>query len=177
MIDLASGAHPFSTLGATSGDQPLDESCWSEGTQQPSNDVWFRWNAPDAGSAVVSTCGSATFDTWLVVYEAGCDGSVLACNDQNPDCPDNTSRLEFEATAGVDYLIRVGGWQEGVIGEGTLSIVLTAGPADIDSNGVVNGADLTILLSGWGQSGPSDLNGDATTDGEDLTLLLAAWTN
>ena len=48
-------------------------------------------------------------------------------------------------------------------------------PADLDHNGVVNGADLGLLLSNWGGSGTGDLNGDGTVDGADLGLLLSAW--
>ena len=46
--------------------------------------------------------------------------------------------------------------------------------ADLNFNGVVDGADLGLLLAAWG--GPDgDLNGDGVTDGADLGLLLAAW--
>jgi hypothetical protein len=41
---------------------------------------------------------------------------------------------------------------------------------------VVNGADLGILLTGWGGSGTGDLNGDGTIDGADLGILLTSWT-
>ncbi|MBM4114705.1 MAG: hypothetical protein FJ252_02370 [Phycisphaerae bacterium] len=47
-------------------------------------------------------------------------------------------------------------------------------PADIDGNGNVDGADLGLLLAGWGSSSP-DVNGDGVVDGSDLGLLLAAW--
>ena len=46
---------------------------------------------------------------------------------------------------------------------------------DLDNDGLVTGADLGLLLAGWGQPGPTDLNGDGTTNGADLGLLLAAW--
>ncbi len=46
---------------------------------------------------------------------------------------------------------------------------------DLDEDGIVSGADLGLLLVGWGQPGPTDLDGDGTTDGADLGLLLAAW--
>jgi len=49
-------------------------------------------------------------------------------------------------------------------------------PADIDGNGAVDGADLGLLLAGWGSSSP-DLNSDGLVDGSDLGLLLAAWGN
>ena len=51
-------------------------------------------------------------------------------------------------------------------------------PGDLDGNGVVNGADLTLLLNAWGPcSGcPSDLNGDGSVGAADLAILLNAWT-
>ncbi len=49
-------------------------------------------------------------------------------------------------------------------------------PADINADGVVNGADLGLLLAAWESADPAaDLNGDGTVDGADLGLLLAAW--
>ncbi|MFM7051596.1 MAG: hypothetical protein ACKOYN_05610, partial [Planctomycetota bacterium] len=51
---------------------------------------------------------------------------------------------------------------------------VVATPGDLDNNGVVNGADLTLLLAAWGTAG-GDLNSDGTTDAADLTVLLANW--
>ena len=48
-------------------------------------------------------------------------------------------------------------------------------PYDLNGDETVNGADLAILLSEWGEPGPADFNGDGTVGGADLTLLLAAW--
>ena len=48
-------------------------------------------------------------------------------------------------------------------------------PADLNADGVVNGADLSILLGDWGGAGIADLNGDGTVDGADLSTLLAEW--
>jgi hypothetical protein len=45
---------------------------------------------------------------------------------------------------------------------------------DLDGDGDVDGADLAILLSGWGTP-QGDLNGDGNTDAADLTVLLSAW--
>jgi len=50
-------------------------------------------------------------------------------------------------------------------------------PADLNGDGVVNGADLGILLSAWGQAGPGDLNGDGTVNGADLGVLLSSWSS
>ena len=49
-----------------------------------------------------------------------------------------------------------------------------SGP-DLDGNGVVNGADLAILLGNWGGSGTGDLDGNGTVNGADLAALLGAW--
>ena len=45
---------------------------------------------------------------------------------------------------------------------------------DFDDNGVVNGADLGFLLSGWGTAN-GDLNGDGVVNGADLGAILAVW--
>ena len=51
------------------------------------------------------------------------------------------------------------------------------GVGDLNGDGRVDGADLTILLSDWGASGTdSDLNGSGMVGGEDLAILLANWT-
>jgi hypothetical protein len=48
-------------------------------------------------------------------------------------------------------------------------------PADLNHDGVVDGADLGLMLGAWGTSDPADINGDTTVDGADLGLLLGAW--
>lgn len=52
-------------------------------------------------------------------------------------------------------------------------------PGDITEDGVVDGADVAILLAVWGTDGDgipgTDINGDGTVDGTDLAFLLAAW--
>jgi hypothetical protein len=48
-------------------------------------------------------------------------------------------------------------------------------PADLDGDGSVGAADLTILLGAWGTSGAADLDGNGTVGASDLTILLGAW--
>ncbi|HMN97772.1 MAG TPA: hypothetical protein PKC43_14990 [Phycisphaerales bacterium] len=54
--------------------------------------------------------------------------------------------------------------------------------ADLDHDCLVDGSDLSALLSSWGtvshhqnRPHPADLNSDGAVDGEDLGLLLAEW--
>jgi predicted outer membrane repeat protein len=51
---------------------------------------------------------------------------------------------------------------------------------DLNCDGIVDGADLLILLSQWGKCAdpadcPADLDGNGTVDGGDLLILLANW--
>jgi hypothetical protein len=53
-------------------------------------------------------------------------------------------------------------------------------PADLNCDGVVDGSDLLILLSEWGECDdpddcPADLNNDGFVDGSDLLILLSEW--
>ena len=50
-------------------------------------------------------------------------------------------------------------------------------PGDFNGDGVVNGADLGILLGAWGTDDPEiDLNNDGIVDGADLGIELGLWT-
>jgi hypothetical protein len=49
-------------------------------------------------------------------------------------------------------------------------------PADLNGDGDVSSADISILLSAWGTtSATADLNGNGTVDSPDLSVLLSAW--
>ncbi len=52
-------------------------------------------------------------------------------------------------------------------------------PGDLDGDGKVGGADLGIIIGGWGDcTSPEcdgDLNGDGTIDGADLGMLFGYW--
>jgi hypothetical protein len=48
--------------------------------------------------------------------------------------------------------------------------------ADVDCSGIVDGADLSAILSNWGASnGPEDLDGDGFVGGSDLAQVLSNW--
>jgi hypothetical protein len=71
----------------------------------------------------------------------------------------------------------VGGYAAGNAGTGLLTVLGPEDPdcpGDYNGDGVVDGADLTILLGDWG-GGAADLNGDGIVDGADLTILLGNW--
>ena len=46
---------------------------------------------------------------------------------------------------------------------------------DTNGDGVVNAADLAILLGNWGTPGAGDIDGSGTVGAPDLALMLGAW--
>jgi len=62
----------------------------------------------------------------------------------------------------------------------TINSIIPDIPGDLNGDGFVDGADLLILLSEWGDcESPddchADLNNDGTVDGADLLILLSNW--
>lgn len=65
------------------------------------------------------------------------------------------------------------------VGAATLTIEVattTCVPADLNCDGAVTAADLSLLLVAWGTTGGNaDIDGDGIVGAADLSLLLAAW--
>ena len=121
---VVNGSTSFSTSEATDSNDPYNQSqCSNTYLGDMHADIWFSYEATCSGSLTVSTCGTAAFDTDLVVYQGSCsDQNQIACNGDNDDCSDYTSLLQVDVTSGEQYLIRVGGWESGNSGSGTLLI-------------------------------------------------------
>ncbi|MEY2714875.1 MAG: hypothetical protein RIT24_1218 [Planctomycetota bacterium] len=147
-----------------------------------------RYTALTTGACTIGTCSDADptglgrVDSRIAVLAAcGDAASVIACDDDGctGGAAPYTSRLTFDVVAGTTYFIAVGGFDEFVTGPFRLEIgvpVPPANPADINSDGVVDGADLTMLLSAWGTTdAAADVDGDGTVGGSDLAMLLSAW--
>ncbi len=83
------------------------------------------------------------------------------------DTPFYASGLEFR-----DGLAFVAGSRAGLI----VIDPLPCNDYDLDASGVVDAADLAILLAAWGTMGsPADIDGDGVVGAGDLAFLLAAW--
>ena len=56
--------------------------------------------------------------------------------------------------------------------------VESSNPADLNGDGIVNGADMGLLFLAWGfnPGNPADINQDDWVDGGDLGLLILYWT-
>lgn len=173
-VELFDGDNFFTTVGATEG--VAEDGCAS--FNNPGLDAWFFYEATCTGTLTVSTCDQASFNTKIAVYEnclALCGlGDPLGCSDNTAGCGLGTSTLEVDVEQGLCYRIRIG--SSGSSGTGILTLSCSGCPdGDLNGDGVVDGADLGLLLANWDNPGDSDLNGDGTTDGADLGLLLAEW--
>jgi len=113
----------FSSLGATTDGPTEGLACNNAGDQQLSNDIWYYYITPCAGTHRVSVCG-ATFDTKLAAY-AFCPSNsfqALACNDDNgPACSGLQSSLDVQQNAGLLLVFRIGGYQ-GQTGTGIIRV-------------------------------------------------------
>jgi len=107
-----------------------------------SDDVWYVWEATDAGSHTFSTCGAANFDTEIAVWlnpdgDGDCDNlTPLACNDDGPGCAGFTSELSVVLELGSEYFIQIGdsNLQQGDNhGQGTLTITHDTPPPANDT--------------------------------------------
>ena len=157
------GTFAFDNFAATTDGLP-DPICENAGQTQMDHDVWFVWTAPSSGSVTMSTCGLTTIDSWIAAYDGSAcpTGAPLDCND---DTCGTQSQVSFAATAGSDYLLRVGSWAGAAGGTGSISLSLQVpiGNDDCASAEVISGEGLF----------PFD-NTSATIDGVGDVLCTAA---
>ena len=121
---IGNGGTGVSTADATdSTDLYSDVQCGGSYLGQMHADIWFSYQATCSGMLSVSTCNDASFDTDLVVYSGTCSDKLqIACSGDDDNCADYTSQLDVEVVSGEWYLIRVGGWENGNSGTGSLLI-------------------------------------------------------
>ena len=128
------GSFAFNTTSATTGSQGQNESlCDQFGTMAITRDVWFSWTSPEDGTATISLCGGATFDTKLAAYPgSGCPASsALACND---DSCGVQSQIAFDVTSGSVYTIQLGSYPGAGGGGGSMLIDVGEGPPPCGEN-------------------------------------------
>jgi hypothetical protein len=104
-------------VGSSDGATGTNES--SCAGADDTNDMWHCWVSECVGEATISLCGGSDFDTSLAVFENGCNGAEVACNDDA--CPGLLSELTVDVTPGTLYAIRVAGFG-GQTGNYTLDI-------------------------------------------------------
>ncbi|MDP6989059.1 MAG: lectin-like protein [Planctomycetota bacterium] len=113
------GVFSFDNTSATT-DGTSASLCLAFGTSNIENDVWFEWAAPQGSLYRIDTCnGQTAVDTKIAVYDGGCTGAVLACND---DTCGLQSEVAWNTTASSTYVFRVGTFPGAAGGTGTFSL-------------------------------------------------------
>lgn len=138
-----------------------------------------------------SFIGNASNDgTGIVVTEPGLYLLAISIFDNDPVSDqgpifDQQSRIEISGPDGNGGGGSISGWTRTPVGElpevdqyyrinltGCTYVAPFLCPADLNDDGVTDGADLGILLGNWGTMGPGDLDMDGVVNGSDLGLLL-----
>ncbi len=140
-------------------------------------DRWYSNNlggSPNADSMPIdiSNDGGTTWHSLELVTENAAAWVTKSFRVADYVTPTANVRIRFIARdLGSGSLVEAGVDEVKVLNVGCPSPL-----GDLDANGVVDAADLAILLGAWGQSGPADLDGSGTVDAGDLAILLGAWT-
>jgi len=177
---IVDGVIIFDTSGATNSALAIPSSCNAAGGTAINKDLWFKYTATCTGGGIASTCGD-NFDTNIAVYDgASCPTAssiVVACNDNNNGCINNTSYVNFAATAGNSYYIRLGS-PNTASGSGSLYMGCTANcPEDLDGDREVTASDIAFALLDFGACAgcPADLDGDGFVTNSDIALMLLSF--
>ncbi|MBK8338936.1 MAG: hypothetical protein IPK99_02490 [Flavobacteriales bacterium] len=90
------------------------------GTDIDAAGIWYDFTGI-AGSATLSTCNSASYDTRINVFAGACDSLLcVGGNDDAPGC-DLTSQVTVLTTAGTVYHVLVQGY-DGQVGDFSMSL-------------------------------------------------------
>jgi hypothetical protein len=199
---VAFGSSPFTNVAFT-GNQTVGTNATGTTTSIIYNTAWSKFTPAVTGAYTFSVCGSVN-DTKMALSDV-CPGAgtmaSIAYNDDNCACssgctgnyssglnPTNTGLpLTQDLVAGQTYHLVIGSFSStsGAV-SGTLVIDGPTQPppsclGDLNLDGVVNGADLGLVLGAWGACPGDvpgclgDLNVDGVVNGADLGLLLGAW--
>jgi len=131
-IEVFDGDTAFDTTLMTAGaDLPTCAEDVNFGWETPTRDIWLMWTASETADYDITTCDAASYDTAMAVYEGDCSNQVACSGDAEADgaCQLYYAAVVLSATAGETYYIRIGGWQEGDFGPGTLGIAVVPPPA------------------------------------------------
>jgi len=128
------GANAFDTSSNSAGASvpTCADDAAAFGWAEPTPDVWYMWTATESDDYNINTCDAGSFDTSVVVY-SGCggEGDAIACNGDGAGltgCQTYYTDLNFAATAGNTYYIRIGGFAATDSGAGTLNINIVPPP-------------------------------------------------
>jgi len=161
---------------------------WSYATL--SKNTLYESSCPIVTQNGIVVVGNNQGDTFYAIQDGG-PGNPVLLDTFVVDVGSNTARASATmADDGLMYLPIKTTWLPAVGGDGTVQNVYTAFqlttavvPGDVDGNGVVDGLDLTAVLTAWltepGDplwNDAADLDDNDIVDGLDLTEVISNWT-
>lgn len=129
-VALGEGTVLVNSLSATPDGPALPASCNDGQGIAIASDVWFKYTPEQNGTVTLDLCSDTDLNTRVAVYNS-CTCPVTlaqttACDDDGCGATNGPSRIEFPATGGNCYLIRVGGAPgPNATGIGTMTVSFT----------------------------------------------------
>lgn len=96
-------------LRTSNVDATIEEGEPRHSDKRSGNTIWYRWRPAASGLVTLSLQGSS-FDTILAVYAGPTLTQLTEIESDDDRGGFSTSRLQFNALAGVDYMIAIGGF-------------------------------------------------------------------
>jgi glucose/arabinose dehydrogenase len=134
---ITDGDTPYDTTSANTDGSPHAPCQFDDQTY---HDIWYDYTATCTGDLTVSTCNQANYDSDLVIY-TGCDCGTMTfldCNDDAGGCSGFSSEMEVAVVGGQCYKVRIGGYQSGDQGIGTLTIACDGVPVPVCGDGNID---------------------------------------
>jgi hypothetical protein len=148
-----------------------DDAGWDEGTPLPGNNPLFGTAVAVGGDQIligVPTGGAGN----VASYVRGDDG-VWGFNQNLPGIGFGSVRGQSVAIS-ADLAVVGANGAFGIYAQSDCPGADCL--ADLNCDGVVDGADLNIMLGDWGlMDSPANISGEGPVDGSDLTILLGEW--
>ncbi|MEC8559198.1 MAG: hypothetical protein VXY94_03895 [Planctomycetota bacterium] len=170
-------------------------------TGAPRDTDWYRVDLP--GTTLLRVSIESEFPAQVVVLDGPCAGPIQVRSILESVLCTGPAEVELEVPAGQWSIVVAPGREELALRQG-LPCALDelddgeepgpsyfgnryllelgcdpepcSGRVDLNRDGLVNGADLALLLVSWGGSGPDgDVDCDGVVDGADLSRLLSEW--
>ena len=146
--------------------------------------AFHRWDQGGPGDdvVVVANFSNATWTDYRIGMPREGDWKLIFNSDASIYDPDFDNAPGYDVTSeaipydGLSHsaVVPIGPYSVLIYTQGDEVVKGITG--DINGDGTVNGADLTILLGSWGEVKPEvDLDGDNVITGSDLAVLLGNW--